>query len=133
MGDVRLLGPRSRQKITVRHLLGSPVAAVPDRLARAFPFNPLKPFDGYRFADRVAPGAARRLISPLFTASITRSRKSCEYGFGIPAGLRPANRLNQNLAVRQSRIDPLTATCRAIRRSNPGSLSRRICATRKSG
>jgi hypothetical protein len=30
------------------------------------------------------------------TASITRSRKSCEYGFGIPPGLRPAKRLNQS-------------------------------------
>src|ERR1700685_2020269 len=41
--------------------------------------------------------AARRLIAPFLTASIPRSRKSCEYGFGIPAGLRPANRLNQNV------------------------------------
>ena len=37
-------------------------------------------------------------LKEVSTASITRSRKSCEYGFGIPAGLRPANRLNQNLA-----------------------------------
>jgi hypothetical protein len=28
--------------------------------------------------------------------TVLRSRKSCEYGFGIPAGFRPANRLNQN-------------------------------------
>src|SRR5271167_1251082 len=42
--------------------------------------------------------AARRLISPRTTASITRSRKSCEYALAIPAGLRPANRLNQNAA-----------------------------------
>ena len=32
------------------------------------------------------------------TTSITRSRKSCEYGFGIPAGLRPASRVNQKFA-----------------------------------
>src|SRR6202034_4843742 len=42
--------------------------------------------------------AARRLIPPRTTASITRSRKSCEYALAIPAGLRPASRLNQNNA-----------------------------------
>jgi hypothetical protein len=31
------------------------VAAVPDRLSRAVPFNPLKPFDRHRFANLVAP------------------------------------------------------------------------------
>jgi hypothetical protein len=31
--DVGLLGPRGLQKITVRHQLGRPVAAVPDRLS----------------------------------------------------------------------------------------------------
>jgi hypothetical protein len=31
------------------------VAAVPDRLSRAIPFNPLKPFDGDGFADRITP------------------------------------------------------------------------------
>src|SRR5277367_33295 len=40
--------------------------------------------------------AARRLIPPRITASITRSRKSCEYAETIPAGLRPASRLNQS-------------------------------------
>jgi hypothetical protein len=40
--------------------------------------------------------AARRLIPPRITASITRSRKSCEYAEAMPAGLRPASRLNQN-------------------------------------
>jgi hypothetical protein len=91
--DVRLPGPRSFQKITVRHELGGPMAAMSDRFSRAVPFYPLKPFD--RTPNRAA--APRRLIPPTSTASITRSRKSCEYGFGIPAGLRPANRLNQNL------------------------------------
>src|SRR5271156_7211851 len=42
--------------------------------------------------------AARRLIPLRTTASITRSRKSCEYALAIPAGLRPASRLNQNNA-----------------------------------
>src|SRR5271165_7163395 len=42
--------------------------------------------------------AALRLIPPRTTASITRSRKSCEYAEAISAGLRPAGRLNQNNA-----------------------------------
>ena len=50
-----------------------------------------------RHLERAVFWLARRLIAPFLTASITRSRKSCEYGFGIPAGLRPANRLNQNV------------------------------------
>ena len=50
-----LLGPRGLQKITVRHQLGRPVAAVPDRLSRAIPFNPFKPLDRHQFADCVAP------------------------------------------------------------------------------
>ena len=66
------------------------------RLSRAIPFHPLEPFDRYRFTHLVV--ASRRAAAhALFTASITRSRKSCEYGLGIPAGLRPANRLNQNI------------------------------------
>src|ERR1700683_4714262 len=35
--------------------VGAVVAAVPDRLSRAVPFNPLKPFDRRRFANLVAP------------------------------------------------------------------------------
>jgi hypothetical protein len=31
------------------------MAAVSDRLSRAIPFNPLKPFDRYRFADLIPP------------------------------------------------------------------------------
>ena len=97
--DVRFLGPHGFQKITVRHQLGRPVAAVPDRLSRAMAFNAFEPLDRHRFADRVARPrrCAASSSRPLSTASITRLRRSCEYGFGIPAGLRPANRLNQNL------------------------------------
>ena len=91
--DVRFLGPRSLQKVPVRHQLGGAMAAVSDRLSRAIPFNSLKPFDSHRFADLAAAPCCAVLISPIFTASITRSRKSCEYGFPSPAGLRPANRL----------------------------------------
>jgi hypothetical protein len=43
--DVRFLGPHGLQK--VRHQLGGAMAAVSDRLSRAVPFNPLKPFDRY--------------------------------------------------------------------------------------
>src|SRR6476619_6235486 len=53
--DVRFLGPRGLQKGPVRHQLGGPMAAMSDRLAGAIPFYSLKPFDGYGFADRVAP------------------------------------------------------------------------------
>ena len=53
--DVRFLGPHGFQKITVRHQLGRPVAAVPDRLSRAMAFNAFEPLDRHRFADRVAP------------------------------------------------------------------------------
>jgi hypothetical protein len=52
------------------------MAAMPDRFAGANLFNALEPFNGHGFADLIAPRAARRLIAPLFTASITRSRKS---------------------------------------------------------
>jgi hypothetical protein len=41
--DARLLDPRDFQKVPVRHQLGGAMAAVPDRLSRAIPFNPLKP------------------------------------------------------------------------------------------
>jgi hypothetical protein len=53
--DVRLPSPRGFQKITVRYKLGGSVAAVSNRLSRAIPFNSLKPFDRYGFADLVAP------------------------------------------------------------------------------
>ena len=39
--DVRFLGPRGLQKVPVRHQLGSPMAAVSDRLSRAIPSNSL--------------------------------------------------------------------------------------------
>ena len=95
------------------------MAAVSDRLSRAIPFNALKPFDRQQcWPISYRRAAARRLISPLFTASITRSRKSCEYGFGIPAGLRPANRLNQNLPDLgiPLRFDPSAARSKGSRR-----------------
>jgi hypothetical protein len=56
--------------------------------------------------------AARRLIPPVVTASITRSRKSCEYGFAIPAVLRQASRLNQKAA--DSGTPPIQFNCRML-------------------
>ena len=72
------------------------MAAMSDRLSGAIPLNSLKPFDRHGFADLVAARCCAAAHFALSTASITRSRKSCEYGFGIPAGLRPANRLNHS-------------------------------------
>ena len=73
------------------------MAAMSDRLARAMAFKALQPLDGHRFADLVMTGRRPAAQLAPSTASITRSRKSCEYGFAIPAGLRPAGWLNQNL------------------------------------
>ena len=52
--DVRFLGPHGFQKITVRHQLGRPVAAVPDRHSRAIAFNAVETLDRHPYADRVA-------------------------------------------------------------------------------
>ena len=70
------------------------MAAMSDRLSRAIPFNPLKPFDRHEFADLVATRCCAAAHFAPSTASITRSRKSCDYGFGIPAGLRQSQQLN---------------------------------------
>ena len=54
------------------------MAAVSNRLSRAMPFNPFKPLDRHGFADCVAPRRRAPAHLALSTASITRSRKSCE-------------------------------------------------------
>jgi hypothetical protein len=46
--DVRLLSPRGLQKGPVRHQLGSPMAAVSDRLSRAIPFSSLLELELFR-------------------------------------------------------------------------------------
>ena len=74
------------------------MATMSGRLSRAIPFNSLKPFDSHNSLISQRRPAARRLISPLFTASITRSRKSCEYGFAISCWPPPSQQVNQNLA-----------------------------------
>ena len=92
--DVRLLGPRGLQKITVRHQLGRPVAAAPDRLSGAVPFNPFKPLDRHGFADFVAP--RRRRAGSSRPSSPRQSRDHANLAnkaSAFPAGLRPANRL----------------------------------------
>ena len=37
----------------MRHQLGGAMATMSDRLSRPLAFNPFKPLDGHRFADRV--------------------------------------------------------------------------------
>ena len=63
---------------------------------RTAPLEALHPLDRQESLTPNRAAAALRLIPPRSTASITRSRKSCEYALAIPAGLRPASRLNQN-------------------------------------
>jgi hypothetical protein len=64
--DVRFLGSRGLQKVPVRHQLGGAMAAMSDRLSRAIPFNPLKPFDRHGLADRVMTrGCAAAHLAPL--------------------------------------------------------------------
>jgi hypothetical protein len=59
------------------------MAAMSDRLSRALALKALQPLDGHRFADRVMTTRRSAAHLSLSTASITRSRKSCEYGFAI--------------------------------------------------
>ena len=94
------------------------MAAMSDRLPRAVPFNSLKPFERHRFADLVAARfAARRLISPLFTASITRSRKSCEYGFTISCWPPPSQQVESDLLIRDP--DPNSTQAQRALASSP--------------
>src|SRR5450631_988177 len=53
--DVRFLGPRGFQKFPMRHEFGSAMPSMPNRLSGAIPLQALQPFDGYRFADLIAP------------------------------------------------------------------------------
>jgi len=96
--DVRFLAPRCLQKITVRHQLGRPVAAVPDRFSRAIPFHPLEPFDRYGFTD-LAPASRRAAAhAQLHRVNHPLAASLANTALPSPAGLRPASRLNQNLA-----------------------------------
>src|SRR5271154_6812191 len=73
------------EKITVRHQLGRPVAAVPDRLSRAMAFNAFKPLDRHGFADLVAPrrrapahpAPLHRVNHPITQVLRIRLRHSC--------------------------------------------------------
>ena len=96
--DVRFLGPRRLQKFPMGHELGSAMPSMADRLSGAIPLQALQPFDGDDSLDLVAPRrrpAARRCLSPP-----RRSRGHAgpaSMASASPAGLRPADRLNQNL------------------------------------
>jgi hypothetical protein len=54
--DVRFLGPRRLQKVPMGHELGSAMPSMAHRRSGAIPLQALQPFDGYGFADLVAPG-----------------------------------------------------------------------------
>src|SRR5450432_3385595 len=92
--NVRLLGPQSLDKLSMRlqfqRLVAAHLRSRPLRSTRS---------THLMAADSLTPNrsaAALRLMPSRRTASITRSRKSCENAPATPAGLRPANRLNQN-------------------------------------
>jgi hypothetical protein len=73
------------------------MAAVPQRRSRAIPFNPLKPFDRHQFADRVMTRRSPAThLAHLHRVDHTLTQVLSVW-LRIPAGLRPANRLNQNL------------------------------------
>jgi hypothetical protein len=93
------------------------MAAVSDRLSRAIPFNALKPFDRRRFAYLVAArSCASAHFAPLHRINHALTQVLRNRALPSPAGLRPANRLNQNLADSgiPLRFDPSAA------RSRPG-------------
>jgi hypothetical protein len=91
--DVLFLGSRGLQKLPVRHQLGGAMAAVSGRLSGAIPLNSLKPFDRHGFADLVAARCCAAAHFALFTASITRSRKSSEYGLAISCWPPPSQQV----------------------------------------
>ena len=95
--DVGFIASQRFEKFSMRLEFRTEVSAHSARRARTAPLEALHPFDCRRFAHpKPRRGTTRRLIPPRITVSITRSRKSCEYAEAIPAGLRPASRLNQN-------------------------------------
>ena len=75
------------------------MAAVSDRLSGAVAFKALQPLDGRGSADRVM--TTRRSAAHLFPSPPPRSpgrANLANTALPSPAGLRPASRLNQNLA-----------------------------------
>jgi hypothetical protein len=73
------------------------MAAVSDRLSRAIPFNALKPFDRHRFADLVAALPRAGSSRPSSPHQSPGHASLANKALPSPAGLRPANRLNQIL------------------------------------
>jgi hypothetical protein len=95
-GDVGFLASQRFKKFSMRLNFRTEVSAHFARRARAAPLEARRPFVAQDSLTPNRAAAARRLILARITASITRSRKSCEYAEAIPAGLRRASRLNQN-------------------------------------
>ena len=58
--------------------------------------------------------AASRCVAPAMTAAKTRSRGSTDKAFDMPAGLRPADSLNQLASIWESRFIHLHVSCRAV-------------------
>ena len=114
-GDVGFLRSQRFEKLTMRIKPRTEVSAHLARRPPTAPFEVLHPLDGRGVAHPKRAAAARRLISPPTTASITRSRKSCEYALAIPAGLRPASKLIQNNADLLADLARSCATMRACR------------------
>jgi hypothetical protein len=81
---------------------GAPSAWKPGgrRARQALASHPVQPAQAFRrgFADLVALRCCAAHIFPLSTASMTRSHKSCEYGFGMPAGLRESQQVESKSA-----------------------------------
>ena len=77
------------------------MAAMSDRLSRAVPFNSLKPFDRYRFADLVAgaPGCAAAHLAPLHRIKHALTHVSPIRLCHLLLASRPANRVESKISL----------------------------------
>ena len=69
------------------------MATMSDRLSGAMAFDPFEPLDGCGFADLVVTARRPAAHLALSTASIIRSRKSCEYVFAISCWPPPSQQV----------------------------------------
>jgi hypothetical protein len=91
--DVRFRRPRSLQELPIWHELSGAMAAMSGRLSG--PWRSTRPsFDGHRF-DRPPPGGSACPSSPRRSPGHAGVASTV---LPSPPGLRPASRLNQNLA-----------------------------------
>jgi hypothetical protein len=89
--DVRFLDPRSLKES--RGAASGAMAAMPDRLPRAIPFNSLEPFDRRRFADLVAARCcAAAHLAPLHHQSPGHASLA-NTALPSPAGLRESQQV----------------------------------------